>query len=262
MKDAYYFSHDANARNDPKIMALIHTYGMEGYGRWWVLVEMLREQTDYKLKRCEWVTNALAMAMLWQPDSTAEFIDACVDRFELLETDGDHFWSNSLLRRMTKLEDRRKKRSEAGRKGAERRWTDGNAMAMPKQTHDTAIAKDGKVKESTVKQSTTKEKEKSTKTRKLSFGEFVTMTSEEHQKLIGRLGPESTARAIEILDNYKGSKGKKYKSDYRAILSWVVDKLTEQKPRGDPKRYTHQRTDTTELDALIARKTVRVEDEK
>lgn len=32
-------------------------------------------------------------------------------------------------------------------------------------------------------------------------------------------------------DNYKGSKGKTYKSDYRAILSWVADKVTKEQPQ-------------------------------
>ena len=31
-KDAYFFSHDCNARNDPKILALRSVYGAEGYG--------------------------------------------------------------------------------------------------------------------------------------------------------------------------------------------------------------------------------------
>ena len=31
---------------------------------------------------------------------------------------------------------------------------------------------------------------------------------------------------ITTLDNYKGSNNKKYASDYRAILSWVADKIT------------------------------------
>lgn len=35
-------------------------------------------------------------------------------------------------------------------------------------------------------------------------------------------GPADTERLIEILDNYKGATGKTYKSDYRAILNWVV----------------------------------------
>lgn len=31
-KDAYFFAHDCNARNDPKILALRSVYGAEGYG--------------------------------------------------------------------------------------------------------------------------------------------------------------------------------------------------------------------------------------
>ena len=59
------------------------------------------------------------------------------------------------------------------------------------------------------------------------WAENVTMTNDEHDKLLAAYGPADTARLIEILDNYKGSTGKRYKSDYRAILSWVVDRLEE-----------------------------------
>lgn len=44
-----YFSHDADAMNDPKCMLLIAQLGMEGYGAFWALVETLRSQPDYKL---------------------------------------------------------------------------------------------------------------------------------------------------------------------------------------------------------------------
>ena len=40
-KDAYYFSHDANARLDPKNQAMICKYGMAGYGMYWIIIEML-----------------------------------------------------------------------------------------------------------------------------------------------------------------------------------------------------------------------------
>lgn len=40
---------------------------------------------------------------------------------------------------------------------------------------------------------------------------------------------------IEILDNYKGSKNKKYASDYRAILNWVVDRYKEELQKMDTK---------------------------
>lgn len=48
-KDAYYFSHDANARNDIKIIRLRRSLGLEGYGIYFCLIEMLREQNDYRL---------------------------------------------------------------------------------------------------------------------------------------------------------------------------------------------------------------------
>ena len=64
------------------------------------------------------------------------------------------------------------------------------------------------------------------------FAEFVSMTNDEHSSLVVKLGSEESAqRCIEILDNYKGSTGKKYKSDYRAILSWVIDKYHEERRR-------------------------------
>ena len=47
-KDAYYFSHDSNAKDDPKCMLLIEELQLEGYGIYWVLVEILREQPDFK----------------------------------------------------------------------------------------------------------------------------------------------------------------------------------------------------------------------
>ena len=59
------------------------------------------------------------------------------------------------------------------------------------------------------------------------YAPYVHMFKHEYQKLIDNYGEASTRRMIEILDNYKGAKGKTYKDDYRAILSWVVDSYTE-----------------------------------
>lgn len=73
---------------------------------------------------------------------------------------------------------------------------------------------------------------------KIKFAEFVAMTNDEYQSLIANehLNCEAAVkRCIEILDNYKGSKGQKYKSDYRAILSWVIDRyLNEQRSKSKP----------------------------
>ena len=53
------------------------------------------------------------------------------------------------------------------------------------------------------------------------------MTNAEYEKLVSTYGKDFADQCITSLDNYKGSSGKKYKSDYRAILSWVVDKVKQ-----------------------------------
>ncbi len=67
------------------------------------------------------------------------------------------------------------------------------------------------------------------KEKKLQIAEFVTMTEAEYQKLLDEYGQTDTDALVQILDNYKGSSGKKYKSDYRAIKTWCVDRLEERK---------------------------------
>lgn len=62
---------------------------------------------------------------------------------------------------------------------------------------------------------------------KIHFAEFVSMTNVEYQRLVDTHGKEFADQCIKTLDNYKGSIGKKYKSDYRAILSWVIDSVKE-----------------------------------
>jgi len=75
-------------------------------------------------------------------------------------------------------------------------------------------------------------KEKKETIQKKEYAEFVTMTEKEYQNLVSQYGEHNTRLMIKKLDNYKGANGKKYKSDYRAILSWVADEVLK-KGRGD-----------------------------
>ena len=74
----------------------------------------------------------------------------------------------------------------------------------------------------------------------IQYAEFVSMTADEHQKLVDEFGETDTASLIQILDNYKGSSGKKYKSDYRAIRSWCVERLEGQKRRNSTPHFAYQ----------------------
>ncbi len=67
---------------------------------------------------------------------------------------------------------------------------------------------------------------------KAKYAEFVSMTNDEYLSLVAELGEEGAKKCIEILDNYKGANGKKYKSDYRAIRSWVIKRHLEEAGKG------------------------------
>lgn len=74
---------------------------------------------------------------------------------------------------------------------------------------------------------TPEQKEKAEKAKKYKYAEFVTLTRDEYAALCEKYSEDVAKALIERLDNYKGSKGRKYRSDYRAILSWVVNAYNE-----------------------------------
>jgi len=84
IKDAYYFSHDANARHDPKIIKMISTYGMKGYGWYWGIIEMLREQDNYKLSISDQSDiDVIASQTNSDSEKIKKYINDCVKIFKL-----------------------------------------------------------------------------------------------------------------------------------------------------------------------------------
>lgn len=67
--------------------------------------------------------------------------------------------------------------------------------------------------------------------KKVKFAEFVHLTDEEYQKLNREFGETLSKKMIEVLNNYKGSSGKKYKSDYLAIRNWVIQRVLDEKEK-------------------------------
>ena len=147
-KDCYYFTHDSNAKDDPKCVLLIEQLGMEGYGIYWMLVETLRDQPDYTYR----VANIPALARRY--NTSVEKVRTVVYNYALFTVKEDRiFYSESLNRRMQLFNESRAKRSEAGRLGNTARWgvsqTHRNAIAMQSQSLAIKI-KESKVKESKV----------------------------------------------------------------------------------------------------------------
>lgn len=64
--------------------------------------------------------------------------------------------------------------------------------------------------------------------KKENYSEFVKMTNEEYLKLVNEYGETFARKCIEILNNYKGANGKKYRSDYLAIRNWVIERAKKE----------------------------------
>ena len=63
--------------------------------------------------------------------------------------------------------------------------------------------------------------------KKIRMAEYVLLAAKEKEELSSKFGDEFLKLCVDRLDNYKGASGKKYKSDYRAILNWVVRAVKE-----------------------------------
>lgn len=144
-KDAYYFSHDANAQDDPKCMLLIDQLGMEGYGIFWALIEKLRSEKDYKLP----FAVIPSLARRW--GTSKEKVETVVKTYNLFITEEQDFFSARLVRSMGE-------KSEKARISANKRWQslenqqdDANAMQPQCDRIETHMPNDAiKVKESKV----------------------------------------------------------------------------------------------------------------
>lgn len=123
-KDVYYFSHDCNARNDEKILAMRSIYGLEGYAMYFMLVEILREQDEYKLEITKYTWNTLAMQMHTDAQKVKEFVNDCVEEFHLFVIENNTLYSESLIKRMNLF----KEISEIRSKAAKKRWENANDM--------------------------------------------------------------------------------------------------------------------------------------
>ena len=115
-KDTFYFSHDSNARNDVKVIKLRRVLGMEGYGIYFCLIEILREQKDHTLPLSS--INDIAFDLR----VSEEKIQSVIVGFDLFDIVDEEFFSIRLLRSMKKYNDKKRRLSEAGRRGNEKRW--------------------------------------------------------------------------------------------------------------------------------------------
>ena len=151
-KDVYYFSHDVNASNDPKIVAMESEFGVISYAWWWKLIEKLASSEDYRLPFKKYTFIALDKELgilnenerplnenerplnenerplnenerplneneqgFFCSNKSFSFINSLIYDFELLECDDEYFWSPSLIRRQEERRSKFEKKQEQRR---------------------------------------------------------------------------------------------------------------------------------------------------
>lgn len=115
-----YFSHDRDARSDPKVIKLRMQYGMEGYGCYFALLEMMFSESDYSLPYDQEQFDAIAYDLRTSFDIRA-FIDRCIE-IGLFASDGASFWSNAFRRRTAEQRGKSQSRSAQASKAASAMW--------------------------------------------------------------------------------------------------------------------------------------------
>ena len=171
-----YFSHDSNAKKDPKILKVRMKYGAAGYGIYFMILEDLRDEEGYSM-----AADFDVIAFGLRED--AETIKDIVTNFDLFKftDDGKRFYSESLNKRMAIKDEISKKKSDAGKKGASNRWNNKNssedgtdngtaitedmalpftqnsnaipgAMAQPSKNNGTAMAQPSKIDSTAIAQ--------------------------------------------------------------------------------------------------------------
>jgi hypothetical protein len=124
-KQSYYFSHDSNARNDVKIIKLRRQLGLEGYGLYWCLIEMLRDAPNNKLPVD--AIDDIAFSL----NISKEKIETVINIYGLFTIDQSNFFSERLIRSMEQYKEIKIKLSEGGKKGMIARYKKDSPKQKP-----------------------------------------------------------------------------------------------------------------------------------
>jgi hypothetical protein len=121
-KIGIYFPHEADKRRDIKVLSLRREHGNVVYGLFWIIVEILRTQDNFRLEYCDNTWNGLSEEFSagrhrHSPGQAKGFIDTFIQH-RLLEKNDQYFWSPDLLEQMKAMIEISEKRAAA----AQRRW--------------------------------------------------------------------------------------------------------------------------------------------
>lgn len=237
-KETYYFSHDSNALTDTKILNMRADYGIEGYGLYWAIIEMMRNEEDFTLELNKNTYRAIKILTNTTID-IEKFINDCIEDYKLFKKQDDKFYSNSLLKRMEekqkKQSEQYKKRAEAGRIGGVKSGEKRKNRSKTEANRSNASSNEAKEKEKKEKENKIKENKRNEikETYNITCTKLpqVQKLTDKRMKVIDKFLEEFTVEQFkqicEIANNSNfltGSNERKWKADFDFLMR--IDKAT------------------------------------
>ena len=147
-KDAYYFPHFSNARHDRKVKRIIKELGVEGYGIYFMLLEVLREQSNFEYPMDD-------IDLLADEFRTSEQkVRTVICNYKLFDvTPDEKFFSPKLIEYLEPYFKMKAQRQLAGQKSAEARQRKALQQANDEQPSNdrSTTVQQSKIKKSKVK---------------------------------------------------------------------------------------------------------------
>jgi hypothetical protein len=113
----FYFPHDYNSRGDERILMLRSEFGNEGYGVFWMILETMAEACTGQINRV--AIGGLSLGYCVAKDRLTSIIDFCVKVGLFKESPDGAIFSERMMRHLAF----RNALKEAGKRGAEKRWS-------------------------------------------------------------------------------------------------------------------------------------------
>ena len=125
-----YFNHDSTARNDYRIIKMRSKLGMESYGIFWAVLEMLFTEEN---KLCIEDYDSLAFGL----QCDAIILKQVIEDFDLFVIEDNCFYSRRLNNHIDEINNKSNKAKE----NASKRWNNANAMRSHSDSNASKVNK-------------------------------------------------------------------------------------------------------------------------
>ncbi len=216
-----YFLHDSNSFNDEKITELFINFGYEGVGLFYTALEKFAYQE-----------KPIKTSVLKSQLKIGKKLEKCwrfMEEIGLISSNNGETFNKQLLNYSQKYKIKKEKNKE---KISE--WRKNQALAENVTSYE-PFCNHPKVKESKLKES---------KVIKLEIISNVFLTDIEFEKIKVEFQSDYEL-ALKKLSNYKNSSGKKYKSDYHALIGWVKDQIEKEKNSAKKENYGNSKNQSS-----------------